>query len=100
MSEATMPDPLTVMLAKMDRMIEVLQEGKAEPSVPFAERLISAETCGQLMECSSRHFKERIASQPTFPRPARLSLCKGGIGHPRWKAREVLRWIDEQRKSA
>jgi hypothetical protein len=52
------------------------------------DQLDSAEDCAEFFRVSKRHFRERIATQPDFPKPVRLP-SEHGRGHPRWFRGEV-----------
>jgi predicted DNA-binding transcriptional regulator AlpA len=61
--------------------------------------LWSAETCAKFLDCSVRHFSERIRHVQGFPQPVRLPTIMGGM-RPRWKSAEVIAWVDSFSQAA
>lgn len=56
------------------------------------ERLWSLGTIAEYLEMSVSHVSQQVVAQPDFPQPFRL--C--GTGHPRWKAAEVMEWVERR----
>lgn len=71
-------------------------------SIPVEVDLWDADTIAQFLKVSKHQVMQRYAPLPDFPAAARLP-AKGGKGHPRWKAAEVIKWAEkyfENRKAA
>ncbi len=81
----------TAILEKLDDLIAVLKR----PSVPADRVLWDSAQAGAYLGISSRHFAERIACKPDFPRAIRLAEIKGGL---RWKAEEVMEWAESRQE--
>jgi predicted DNA-binding transcriptional regulator AlpA len=63
-------------------------------TVTPAMQWLDAEGVAQLIGVGARQVRERIACRPDFPTPLRI----GGVGHPRWRADEVSRWLNTERE--
>ena len=59
--------------------------------IPVSVALWDSELAAQYLRVSRSHFLQRIAPQPDFPRPSRK------LGHPRWKASEVIAWFHQEK---
>lgn len=76
----------------------------------IAERLRSASTIdlwdaehvAGVLGMKVKYFREHVAPAPGFPHAIRLPLANGGKSTARWKAAEVLEWIDanQERRAA
>lgn len=55
-------------------------------SIPFELRSLSAIEAGELLGCTDRHVRERLATRSDFPKRVDQD------GHPRWIAGELLEW--------
>lgn len=73
-----------------------------EAAIPLDLQLWDADFIADLLRVKSRYFQEHIAPVPGFPQAIRLPLARGGRTNPRWKATEVLAWIDgnQERRAA
>lgn len=56
-------------------------------------KLWDAEAVADFLSVSRRHFLERIACRPKFPKPFRLPT-QGKRGSPRWNPVEVQEWVE------
>jgi len=74
---------------KLDELIAATRAA----AIPVRERWLDPESAASLLSMSKRHFLERIAILPGFPRPLR-------VGHPRWLAEEILAWAEMRRRAA
>lgn len=72
--------------------------GRIAPPIPVEIDLWDAERIANLLKVGVRQVAERYASEPGFPRP--ILLPNGGAKqNRRWKATEILEWIETlQRK--
>lgn len=60
------------------------------------EPLWDAQDCANYMKVSRRHFVDRIANSPGFPKRVQLPTAEGRRGHPRWFAKEVVKWLKKR----
>lgn len=60
------------------------------------EPLWDAQDCADYMKVSRRHFVDRIANSPGFPKRVQLPTAEGRRGHPRWFAKEVEAWLKKR----
>lgn len=67
---------------------------QAAPQIPITVDLWSAKEVAAYLKVTPRHVLERYAIMPGFPAPIRLPSPSGGIGHPRWKAKEIITWAE------
>lgn len=88
MSEADLIERLAVAVAK-----------HMQPVVPLSIRLWSTEAIATYLQRPTQVVRERVVCMPGFPRPIRLPAVSGGkaIAHPRWKASEVIAWVESHR---
>lgn len=68
--------------------------------VPFEHALWSTKEIGEYLQRPAQVVRERVVCVPGFPQAIRLPNA-GGIGrsHPRWKAIEVVKWVESHRPS-
>lgn len=50
------------------------------------------------LKLASKVVSERIVTLPGFPQAIRLPCKGGGRGHPRWKAIEVIAWVEKHQE--
>lgn len=81
----------TALIDKIDALIAVLKR----PAIPAERILWDAEQAAAYLGVTARHFAERIACKPDFPKAIRLAEIKGGL---RWKAEEVMDWAESRRE--
>lgn len=77
------------LIAKFDELIAATRAA----SLPVRERWLDAEAAAALLSITPSTFVRHYACRPDFPKPLR-------VGHPRWKAAEVLQWAEDRRKAA
>ena len=73
-----------------DKEIERLVRLAIAASVPIEHRYVDADTAAAMLDYSTSHFLQRIASKDDFPKPRDFG------GNPRWKATEVSGWASVQ----
>ncbi|MBN9093920.1 helix-turn-helix transcriptional regulator [Pandoraea pnomenusa] len=85
------PIDIEALLSRLDALIALL----SHPQSDLKDRLWSAEEIAGWMLLSASTVKQRVISQPGFPRP----FQPGGLEHSqsRWFAGEVIRWAHEHR---
>ncbi|VVE53330.1 helix-turn-helix domain-containing protein [Pandoraea anhela] len=92
---APRPDKPTIdteaILSRLDTLITLL----SRPQLELRDRLWSIEEISEWMLLPASAVKQRVISQPGFPRPFR----PGGSAHSqsRWFAGEVIKWAHEHR---
>ena len=73
--------------------------GRIAPPFPVSIDLWDAEQIAVLMKVGPRQVAERYSFQKGFPRP--IVLPTGGVKqHRRWKAIEILEWLDSLQEKA
>lgn len=77
-----------IIAAKLDELIAAT---RATQAVYLDAGAVAARLCE-----TRRYVLERLAPLPDFPKPYR----PGGFGQPRWKAAEIDKWMEKQRKAA
>lgn len=63
---------------------------------PIEIAVWDAQTTSSYLGVSKSSFLRRIAYLPNFPKAIRLPSGSGRT-HPRWKASEVVNWVNENR---
>ena len=71
---------------------------RIQPRVPIEHALWSVLDCAAYMRISESAFRQRIACLPGFPQSIRIPRADGHIGHPRWKAIEVIHWTEAHKE--
>ena len=74
----------------LNKLDELIAATKAA-AIPLDARWLDATGVGALICQEPRYVLERLAPRPDFPKASR-------IGQPRWKASEVLEWMESTRK--
>ncbi|ALX12441.1 hypothetical protein P350_13275 [Burkholderia cepacia JBK9] len=79
--------------ALIERIVEELAK-RIKPQIPIEVALWSTREIGTYLLRPAQVVRERIASLPGFPAPIRLPSGDGGRSFPRWKAAEVIAWVE------
>lgn len=74
-------------ITKLDELIAATRAS----AVPIRDRWIDAATAAALLSIAPATFLDTYACRPDFPRPMR-------VGHPRWRASEILEWCESRRR--
>ena len=67
---------------------------KIKPAVPFEHQLWTTEEIAAYLKVSTSKVYQRYASLPDFPGRIELPTSEGRRSHPRWKAIEVIEWVE------
>ena len=65
------------------------------PQIPVSIDLWSSKECAAYLKVSPRTFLESYACKPGFPAAIRLPSRGTHKGMPRWKAVEVIKWVEK-----
>jgi hypothetical protein len=76
----------SAVIEKLDELIAAIKAA----AVPLDARWLDAAGVGALICQEPRYVLERLACRADFPKANR-------IGYPRWKASEVLQWMEDTR---
>lgn len=79
-----------------DAILKRMSRTVAEAPLPASSQLWSPEQCADYLSCSARHFQERIAKMPKFPKPIRVALPSGSRSRPKYRANEVIEYCRTQ----
>ncbi len=79
--------------------IEKLAEAinKLSHGIPINSDYWSTHEIAKLLKRSVNVVRDSIVHLPDFPPAHRIPSRKGGDGHPLWKAKEVLAWLEKYR---
>jgi len=66
--------------------------------IPLDVALWGADEIAAYLCVSRRQAAEKVVALPGFPQPIRLPVLRGGKGHPRWKAVEVIAWAESHQE--
>jgi len=66
--------------------------------IPLSVALWNAETIAAFLQVSPRQVLERYAPMPGFPQAIRLPSVSAKKGHPRWKAEEIIDWVNRHQE--
>lgn len=76
--------------AKLDELINIQRASL----IPIDHRWLDAAGVAAMLGYSADHVRQRLACLPGFPKASRPNN-----GNPRWKASEVERWMERQKKN-
>lgn len=76
-----------------EKVIELLDKRLRSP-VPIEHALWSTKEIGDYLQRPAQVVRERVVCVPGFPEPIRLPNFDGGKSFPRWKASEVIKWVE------
>lgn len=77
----------------LERIVEELDK-RIKPSIPIEHALWSTKEIGEYLQRPAQVVRDRIVCLPGFPEAIRLPIVDGGKGRPRWKAAEVIAWVE------
>lgn len=75
--------------AIIEKLVELIAATKAA-AIPLDLRWMDAAGIGALICQKPAYVLQRLAPRPDFPKASR-------VGQPRWKASEVLQWMEDTR---
>ncbi len=90
-----MTNPGTEEAAVLQRLDALVATTLAN-SLPLDARWLDAESVGAMLSLTGVQVRQRLVARPDFPKPARID----GVGHPRWKASEITKWMKTQRNGS
>ena len=96
MNEATETQESKILEVLENLKSEVL-EIKHQARIPPENALWDIKDISEYIRISYKYTSEYIVSHHRFPIPIRLSTKDGRKGHPRWYAKEVMAWVQENR---
>jgi len=67
---------------------------RVRPTVPLDVELWTVADVGSYLKVAPNKVVERYASLPDFPKRIELPTAQGRKTHPRWLARDVIRWVE------
>lgn len=67
---------------------------QASKVIPLDIALWSTKEIGEYLQRPAQSVRERIVVLPGFPAPIRLPSGESGRSFPRWKATEVIAWVE------
>ena len=62
--------------------------------LPIEIQLWTTQDIGSYLKIDPNKVVQRYASLPDFPKRIEIPTAEGRITHPRWKAVEVIRWVE------
>lgn len=68
------------------------------PVIPASAQLWDADAVAAYLTVSRRAVLERYAPLPAFPAAIRIPLADGKLARPRWKAVEVMAWVERHKE--
>jgi predicted DNA-binding transcriptional regulator AlpA len=66
--------------------------------IPIEHDLWGAVEIADYLKMSESHIRQRILPLPGFPQAIRLAY-NGRSSHPRWKAIEVIQWVESHQEA-
>lgn len=89
------PDQWQTLIEINKQLVRIsdLLEGQPSTPIPLSVTLWNAAAIGVYLAASTRHVMENITTIPSFPKAIRIP-GRRGRSQPRWKAAEVIRWVE------
>lgn len=85
----------TAVIQRLDALISAVSKA---PSIPPDRRLWDSDEVASMLCMKVKYFREHVAPTPGFPQAIRLPLANGGRSTSRWKAAEIIEWIDSNQE--
>lgn len=82
----------------MTDIIEQLAEALAnhiQSPIPLSVDLWSVKEIAAYLKQNVRNVCDRVVTLPGFPQAIRIPTQRGTKGYPRWKAVEVIEWVEK-----
>lgn len=79
-------------MSEKEFLAAILQK-LSEKAIPIEVDLWDASHIAAYLKRSHSTVRDKILPLPSFPKPIRIHTANG-IGHPLYKAREVVRWAE------
>lgn len=70
-------------------------EQRLRPTIPLSIDLWDISTIAAYLKRNESVVRERLACKPDFPAAIRLPTESGKRGHPLYKAKEVINWVEK-----
>ena len=70
---------------------------RAAKPIPIEIALWTTDDIAAYLKVAANKVVQRYASLPDFPRRIEIPTSEGRVTHPRWKAIEVVRWVEGYR---
>ena len=67
---------------------------KQDTPLPIEIQLWTTQDIGSYLKIDPNKVVQRYASLPDFTKLIEIPTAEGRITHPRWKAVEVIRWVE------
>ncbi|AOJ13647.1 hypothetical protein [Burkholderia vietnamiensis] len=77
----------------IERFVQELDK-RIKPAIPLEIALWSTKEIGEYLQRPAQVVRERIVTLPGFPESIRLPSGDGSRSFPRWKAAEVVAWVE------
>ncbi|WP_244129742.1 hypothetical protein [Burkholderia gladioli] len=85
----SVPDLVERIVTELERRLKV--------TVPLENALWSTKEIGEYLLRPTQSVRERVVVLPGFPAAIRLPSGERGRSFPRWKAVEVIAWVESHR---
>lgn len=67
---------------------------KQDTPLPIEIQLWTTQDIGSYLKIDPNKVVQRYASLPDFQKRIEIPTAEGRVTHPRWKAVEVIRWVE------
>jgi predicted DNA-binding transcriptional regulator AlpA len=76
-----------------EELLKQILDELRKPTIPPGWQWWTAKEIASALGYTEAVARDRVVHLPGFPKPYRV----GGKGMPRWKAQEVVKWMEQQR---
>lgn len=81
------------LISRIDDLISVVLDAKSKTKLNLDVTLWNTSDVARYIGVSYKYTSEYIVTHHEFSFPVRLPTRNGKIGHPRWYAGEVIKWV-------
>ena len=67
---------------------------KQDTPLPIEIQLWTTDDIASYLSVAKKSVTQRYTSLPDFPKRIEIPTAEGRVTHPRWKAVEVIRWVE------
>ena len=67
---------------------------KQDTPLPIEIQLWTTQDIGSYLKIDPNKVVQRYASLPDFPKRIEIPTAEGRVTHPRWKAQDVVAWVE------
>lgn len=79
---------------ELEKLLQAIDKLATRPLIPISVDLWGPSEIASYLKIGRRTASEKVTKKPGFPQAIYIPSQKGR-GHPRWKAKEVIAWVEK-----